>query len=171
MTDNTKFNYGPVSDRDNVVCTCQRPGDAHDLTTGKIIVQTSLESWLPYIKNEQGVRRVLILFEENEMEHYDESLLEAYEKAGLKAHWEPLSKPSSYGRIMAILDECFATGERITAHCTGGTGRSGRVAAGWLMHKYHLSDKDATMEVLACATAHGVSRLGSVTELNKWIAR
>lgn len=172
FTDKTKFNYGPASYRDDIVVTCERPGGdpPKGSENSKIDTQAALDEWLPYIRDEKAVKRVLIVFDENEMEHYDGNLLEAYEKAGFKAHWEPLSRPSSYHRIMAILDDCVAQHDRITIHCTHGQGRAGRVAAGWLMHKYGLSDKDATLEVLACATAHGVSRLGSPMALNKWIA-
>lgn len=172
LTDKTRFNFGPASDRDHVVFTCERPGgDPPPGPDAKIDLTAALVPWIPFIKDEKGIQHVLVLFDENEMEHYDGDLLAAYQKAGLQTHWEPVSKPLSYRRIMAILDDCFAKRERIVMHCTHGLGRSGRVANGWLMHKYKLSDKDATLEALACATKHGVSRLGSPSELNKWIAR
>jgi protein-tyrosine phosphatase len=131
----------------------------------------ALKPWLAYVRDEKGIQRVLVLIDDNEMDHYDRDLLEAYENAGLQVHWEPLSKPGSHSRVMAILDDCAAKRERIVAHCTHGQGRSGRVAAGWLVHRYGKTDQEATLEVLESAREHGVSRMGTVTELNKWLVR
>jgi hypothetical protein len=171
-TAKTKFNYGPASYRDDIVVTCERPGGDPIGGTKKIPLVTALEAWRPYVQDEKSVRHVLILLDDNELEQYDGGdLVDAYERVGLTVHWEPLSKPASFQRIMSILDECYTKKERVAAHCTKGQGRSGRVAAGWLVHRYSLTPETATLEVLATATTHGVSRLGSVVELVKWMNR
>jgi protein-tyrosine phosphatase len=51
------------------------------------------------------------------------------------------------------------------AYCTHGMGRSGRVAAGWLVHKYGLSVEEAVDEALEAARIHGVERMGSPRQL------
>lgn len=72
---------------------------------------------------------------------------------------------------MAELNVLFEKGEKAVAHCTHGMGRSGRVAAGWLVYKYGLDTEEATEAVLAAARLNGVERMGSVRALNAWVGK
>lgn len=70
---------------------------------------------------------------------------------------------------MTELEQCDARGENAVAHCTHGMGRSGRVAAGWLVHKYGQTVEAAVEETLEAARQHGVERMGSPRQLAEWM--
>ena len=88
--------------------------------------------------------------------------------AGLEPHHIPYSSTDSHANIMKLLDEIHAKKERVVAHCTHGMGRSGRVAAGWLMHHYNLNVEEAVTEALDAARKFGVERMGSPQQLQGW---
>jgi protein-tyrosine phosphatase len=163
-------NFGPVSNRDMTVCTCQRPGG--DAGPGRLETSLVLPEWIEYIKNQNDVTNVIILMSENELqEAYEGSLIHAYENAGMtQVYHVPMSSPGAHDKIMTILNDVERRGERVTAHCTHGMGRSGRVAAAWLVHRYNLSLEQATMEVLEMARKNGVERMGAPWRLQAWIS-
>ena len=72
---------------------------------------------------------------------------------------------------MAQLRDIEASGEKVTAHCTHGMGRSGRVAAGWLVERHGLTPEQATDQTLQAAREHGVERMGAVGLLEKWMTK
>jgi protein-tyrosine phosphatase len=73
-------------------------------------------------------------------------------------------------KILAVIDQAEENGQRVVTHCTGGVGRSGRVAAAWLVHRYGLSPEEATKEVLEMAATAHVNRKGSAELLEAWLA-
>ena len=170
-TDKAPFNFGPVSKRDDVVFTCERPGG--DPGEGsQLNLEEAMKTWIPFMQQGKDVQAVLVLLEDDELAQYEGgNLIDAYQKHGLQVFHKSLKSSESYAFIMEVLDSCYVMNRRIVVHCTHGMGRSGRVAAGWLIHKYGLTPEQATLDVLATATAHGVTRMGSVTELQKWMNR
>ena len=165
-------NFGPASTRDTTVYTCERPGGDPGDDTVKINTKTSVQEWVEYMTSEsRKIKHVIILLEPTELDVYDEpGLLQAYQEAGIIVHHLPIASPKSFATIMNQLDDIHAKGERAVAHCTHGMGRSGRVAAGWLVHKYGLSCEDAVQEGLAAARTAGVERMGAPRQLQAWIS-
>jgi hypothetical protein len=169
---NTLYNFGPASTRDSIVYTCERPG--RDPQPGaKIDTSTVVREWKEFMSHpERSIQHVLILVGDDELSVYDEpGLIQAYNDAGVTVHLIPLTSEKSFSKIMTVLDEIAEKKERIAAHCTHGKGRSGRIAAGWLVHKYGLSPEEATEETLAAARTYGVERLGAPKKLAHWIAK
>lgn len=128
-------NFGPVSNRDNIVFTSERPGgDPVDKTT-KIPTLTVVEPWVKYMTTtappDRAIKHVIILLGDDELADYEPpGLISAYEAAGIVPYHIPMSANDSHKAILAKLDELYSQNERVIAHCTHGMGRSGRVAAG-----------------------------------------
>lgn len=179
------YNFGPVSLRDTLVYTCERPGgdpnlhnDGHEAST-KIAPKQAVEGWMKFMTHpDRQIQHVIILLSKNELEEgYEEpGLLAAYQekldemKSEYKFQFHHIHfTPSSHDETMAKLDSITKLNEKVVVHCTHGMGRSGRVAAAWLVHQYGLSGEDATEEVLDIARQHHVQRMGAVNKLTDWI--
>ena len=168
------FNFGPASGRDAVVYTCERPGG--DLSLSGAVVNTLIptvkvvQEWMQFMTAKK-IQHVFILLSETELEDYEEpGLIQAYNNTKtITVHHIPFASEDSYRNIMAELDTVYNQKEKAVVHCTHGMGRSGRVAAGWLVHKYGLDVEQATEEVLETARQHGVERMGNPRELTEWI--
>ncbi|KAG7338656.1 dual specificity phosphatase [Nitzschia inconspicua] len=168
----TLHNFGPASSRDTVVYTCERPGG--ETSTGdKLKTIEKVREWKDFMSHpDRNIKHVIILLGDDELEDYeDPGLIEAYKAVGVTAHHIPYTSENSFSKIMAVLDEVAGKGERVVAHCTHGMGRSGRIAAGWLVHKYGLTAEEASEEVLATARANGVERMGAPTQLTLWMEK
>eukprot|EP00545_Synedropsis_sp_CCMP1620_P008302 CAMPEP_0119010018 /NCGR_PEP_ID=MMETSP1176-20130426/4741_1 /TAXON_ID=265551 /ORGANISM="Synedropsis recta cf, Strain CCMP1620" /LENGTH=204 /DNA_ID=CAMNT_0006962611 /DNA_START=113 /DNA_END=727 /DNA_ORIENTATION=- len=172
------FNFGRASSRDEILYTCERPGGDPDLV-GNSNNKISMDQVTPQIDfmKQKGISHVLILLDDNELEHYETPnlLLEAYHKAGMVTHRQPMGEPGAAASILTIIKECSDDNEqnrnvkKIAAHCTHGMGRSGRVAAAWLTEQYRLNPNEATDEVIAFARHMGIERLGNAEKLAAWL--
>lgn len=165
-------NFGPASSRDAVVNTCERPGGDPGGIGSKIHTEEEVDEWMRFMTTpERAIGHVVVLLADVELEAYDgPGLIAAYEARGIIVHHIPYASDGSFRRIMAVLDDLNERGENAVAHCTHGMGRSGRVAAGWLVHKYGLSVEEAVGEALEAARRHGVERMGSPRQLAQWMA-
>jgi len=161
------FNFGQASTRDQIIYTCERPGG--DLPNVSKIKPEPCKNHIEFLR-ENGIAIVLILLDDNEMDHYEEpGLLKMYEEAGIRWHRQPMGNEKAATNIMKLLQDCKEQDEKVVVHCTHGMGRSGRVAAGWLVTFYGLSPEAATQEVMEYAEKHGIQRLGSVRQLVNWL--
>lgn len=172
----TLHNFGPASYRDEILFTCERPG-GDPPSPDALIPASTVKEWANFMKS-KGITDVLILLEDEELNNYESpGLLELYKQEGLRAHREPMGKPGVSTRIKEVIRKVSETktqqGEmgRVVAHCTHGMGRSGRVAAGWLVMQYGLSPVQATAEAIAAAQDHGVERMGAPAQLETWLAQ
>jgi protein-tyrosine phosphatase len=167
---NNPHNFGPASARDAIVNTCERPGG--DTKGRKINTQETVEEWIQFMTvPERNIKHFFMLLTDKELEAYEEpGLLQAYKKGGIKVHHIPYVSEISFKTIMADLDELDEKKEKAVAHCTHGMGRSGRVAAGWLVHRYGLPAEQAVEEALNAAREYGVERMGSPRQLTEWMA-
>lgn len=177
-TDNT-HNFGPASARDCFVNTCERPGG--DLTlegARKIPTLKVVSEWVDYMTAPgRNIRHVFILLTDDELGAYEQpGLIAAYESHGITVHHIPYASEKSFAKIMSELEilnnqqhDKKSIGNAVV-HCTHGVGRSGRVAAGWLVHKYGLSVEEAIEETLTAARNAGVQRMGSPKQLAEWMA-
>jgi hypothetical protein len=163
-------NFGPASARDTVLYTAERPGNP----TGKtdVIPDEKVQEWIAFMK-EKGIGRVIILLDDNEFTNYcgDLGLLAMYEAGGLQYNVQSMNAPGASENIMAILQASEKGQEKVVTHCTGGVGRSGRVAAGWLVERYNLTPALATEEALAQGAASGINRKGDASALAAWLGK
>ena len=162
------YNFGPASGRDEIVFTCERPGGD---TKGAMIPTTSeVSKWMTFMSTKQ-ISHVIILLEETELEAYEPpGLIPAYQTAGMIVHHVPYSSPNAATRILEIVEEVSQkNNKKVVAHCTHGMGRSGRVAAAWLVKKYHLTPLDAVEEALEAARTTSVERMGAPRQLQEWM--
>jgi putative intracellular protease/amidase len=158
-------NFGPASSRDTFLYTAERPGNP----PGKkdLVPDEKVYEYIAFMK-EQGVARVLLLLDEQEIAIYSD-LLAMYTAGGLQYNIQSMNEEGAAKKVMAILKASEEQGERVCTHCTGGIGRCGRVAAAWLVERYNLSPTVATEETLAQASASGVTRNGDATALSEWL--
>lgn len=162
----SRHNFGPASMRDNVLYTACRPGDP----PGKLdaISDESVEEWINFMK-EHGVHRVISLLDENEYSNYDADLRKQYADGGLEYLCQEIRQEGAFANISQYIHQAAANEEKVVAHCTGGIGRAGRVAAGWLVHRYGLTATEATEETLSAASKANVIRKGDVIALTAWL--
>lgn len=108
----------------------------------------SVEEDLRVIQDE-SIRRILCLITEDEFETYGVSDLKAkYASAGLDVRYMPIrdqSVPAAEPLAQALdwIDKSVAAGERVLVHCVGGLGRSGLLAAAYLIRKKSMSAGEA----------------------------
>jgi protein-tyrosine phosphatase len=162
----TPFNFGPASDRDTILYTCERPGgDLGD----SMIPNESVKIWIDYMKS-QHIKHVLVLLDDNELESYQEpGLLKLYENGGLSYFRVPMGDEGASQRVVNFVKEKEIDGEKVVAHCTHGMGRSGRVAAGWVAARYEVSPEKATEEAMNTAIQHKIHRMGNSQLLTNWL--
>jgi hypothetical protein len=160
-------NFGPASSRDTFLYTAERPGNP----PGKkdLVPDEKVYEYITFMK-EQGVARVLLLLDEQEIAIYSD-LLNMYTAGGLLYNIQSMNEEGAAKKVMAILKASEEQGERVCTHCTGGIGRCGRVAAAWLVERYNLTPAVATEETLAQAAASGVTRNGDATALSEWLGK
>jgi hypothetical protein len=161
----TLHNFGPASSRDTILYTAERPGNPPGKNDP--VPDEKVHEYITFMK-EQGVGRVLLLLDANEMAIYSD-LLAMYKAGGLEYNVQSMNEEGAAQKLMAILMASEEQGERVCAHCTGGIGRSGRIAAAWLVERYDLTPAVATEEVLAQAAASGVTRKGDASALSEWL--
>jgi putative intracellular protease/amidase len=160
-------NFGPASSRDTVVYTSERPGNP--LGKNDLVPDEKVHEYITFMKD-QGIGRVLLLLDENEITIYSD-LLAMYQAGGLQYNMQSMNEEGAAKKVLAILKASEQQGERVCAHCTGGIGRSGRVAAAWLVERYDLTPDVATEEVLAQAATSGVTRNGDASTLSEWLGK
>ncbi|GAB4317302.1 MAG: hypothetical protein Kow0069_19970 [Promethearchaeota archaeon] len=96
---------------------------------------------------EQGVTHVLVLLSREEIHRYGvEGLFDAYAAAGLAVHHLPVldqSRPSVEETDAAVdwMEEATSRGGNVLVHCVGGLGRSGVVAACFLVRRGFSPDE------------------------------
>jgi hypothetical protein len=160
-------NFGPASSRDTFLYTAERPGNP----PGKkdLVPDEKVYEYIAFMK-EQGVARVLLLLDAQEIAIYSD-LLAMYQAGGLQYNMQSMNEKGAAKKVVDILKASEQQGERVCAHCTGGIGRSGRVAAAWLVERYNLTPDVATEEVRAQAATSGVTRNGDASALSEWLGK
>uniref|UniRef100_A0A7S3L959 protein-tyrosine-phosphatase n=1 Tax=Amphora coffeiformis TaxID=265554 RepID=A0A7S3L959_9STRA len=166
----TFYNFGPASSRDEIVFTCERPG-ADPEGGGKIPTTAVVQEWATFMKS-KGIQRVLVLLSDGELGDYEEpGLLQCYTDLGFQVYRNPMGVEGSAPNAAKLLKEAERANEKVVAHCTHGKGRSGRVAAGWLIMRYGLSPQEATREAVQTAVQFGMERMGDAKLLEEWLNR
>ena len=86
----------------------------------------------------EGVTNVIALLAPDEYATFygpPDSMCQIYRKAGINCLCQSMFDADASTNIFAFLHDVEARNEKVVAHCTGGIGRAGRVAAGWLMER------------------------------------
>ena len=162
-----EYNFGPASTHDEIVFTSERPGGDPD-EDGEIKDATVVK-WVNFMKD-KGITDVLILLEDNELETYESpGLMKMYEREGLVQHRAPMGKPGACDTAMSVINDVKAKSGKVVAHCTHGMGRSGRIAAGWLVTEYGLTAQQTTDEAIRLAEEIGMEQMGAPHLLEKWL--
>lgn len=166
----TPYNFGPASTRDDIVFTSERPGGDPPAANVKVSMD-AVQKQIDFFKA-KGIRHVLILLDDHELDIYEPpGLITKYSENGLTVHRNPMGIAGSSENAKRILQKAMNRKEKMVAHCTHGMGRSGRIAAGWLVMQYGLTPSQATEEVLQTAREHGVERMGDVRALEQWLSK
>ena len=128
------FNFGAASARDNILFTAEQPG--YPATGGVTDRNLRAHAWMAFMTQQQGIRNVIALLDENEIANYKEpGLLSLYEEADMNCLVQPMNGKNACKNIIDFVQRAEANNEKVVVHCTGGIGRAGRVAACWLMKR------------------------------------
>ena len=144
-------NFGPAADGERLVFGSGRPGFPEQL-----VPEDEIRAWLDAMA-EHEIRRVVCLLDQTQLAYYGslgEGLIARYRECfGVDRvlHEEVrdrgLVTPGGLVEILAFLDAAVAADERVVVHCSGGSGRTGQVLAGWLVHSRGLDPEDALQAV------------------------
>jgi protein-tyrosine phosphatase len=163
----TLHNFGPASPLDSILFSAERPGNP--LAKDGRVKTEQVDDWINFIRS-KGITNVIALLDESELGIYEApGLLKMYEQAGMKCYLKPMGKEGASENILATIDQVEQRGEKVVTHCTGGSGRCGRVAAAWVSHRYKLAPEVATLIVLDQAAKSGVERVGHTEKLIEWL--
>jgi hypothetical protein len=141
------YGFGPSSREDEFLYGAQRSG-----FPGKFVQRQVVDEWTAFMKK-QGIRRVVCLLSEEELEYYptlEGGLLGVY--AGVFGPDNVLWAPTADRRLCsgeAIKHICYflrtgmLNGQKSVVHCSAGLGRTGQVLAAWLVYHYSISERKA----------------------------
>lgn len=139
----------------------------------------SLAEDIEVMKSEK-IKAVLVLITLDEFEEYGVSeLIGEYKNSGFEVLHKPVadqSVPSQRQRddILQWLEQKTSQGQHVLVHCVGGLGRSGTIAAMYLMKMNHLNAREAIRAVRAARSERAIesnSQLRSIREFEQHLSR
>jgi protein-tyrosine phosphatase len=159
-----KFGYGPAFADERIVFGAQRPGyPSHRVNDDDIA------EWIDCMQGD-GIKCVCCLLTPDQLGFYGNGLLNTYLAAfgqqrvsSIPIEDFHLCSPTLLReRILPFLEKSDIKGEKVVVHCSGGSGRTGLVLAGWLVFRHGLSVDEA----LATVKKNGRNPLESVEQGN-----
>lgn len=132
-----RANLGPVAPDGAVFGAC-RPGH----------LGGDVDSWTAALAD-RGIDTVCCLLSAGEAARWKlpDRYADAFETAHVPIRDRHLPTPDRLQRVLARLDAATADGGRAAVHCNAGLGRTGIVAAAWLVHDRGLTPADAVAAV------------------------
>ncbi len=137
--------FGPAMVGERLVFGARRPG--YPLSR---VPPAFVDEWLAFMCG-RGIRRVVCLLPEGQLAYYPGGLLgryRAYFGAG-RVCWAPtedFTLVDEHALINMVLPFLFGAErqrEPVVIHCSGGIGRTGHVAAAWLVARHGHSNRQA----------------------------
>jgi len=110
----------------------------------------------------KGIKRVLVLLNENEQAFYNEPLIETYGRFFAEVVQLPQNSSATLHVVLEALRDAEELNEPIVVHCSTGQGRTGTILALWLHHRYSLPIPAAVTECMEYANANGAVRKPSI---------
>ena len=162
-------NFARVSGRDELVYGSSRPGYSKDNEKPGAVTTEEVVLWCQFMQ-ENGVRRILSLLGDDEVEWYAEPIADSLAAHGFDGNHYTRAGVFVDGAVEVMLDafkRADAAGEKIVVHCSGGGGRASLGFGVWLMHKYGLSAEEAAQEIADTAAVEGSNRRPDAAKLQQ----
>jgi len=139
-----EFYFSAAFEEEKMVFGAQRPA-----YSSKNVEEGEVRVWIDFM-NGNGIRRVVCLLPQEQLEYYTSPPLDVYEKEFGRENvlWAPvedfhLCDKETLRKILQFLKDADDNRERVVVHCSGGLGRTGHVLAAWLVFGRGFSIKDA----------------------------
>jgi len=139
-----KFGFCTAFEDEKIVFGVQRPE-----CPSENVGEDEVREWINFIKD-KGIRRVVCLLPQKQLEYYTPPLLDVYEKEFGRDNvlWVPVKDLHLCGeemlrKILQFLKDADNKGERVVVHCSGGPGRTGHFLAAWLAFERRFSIEGA----------------------------
>ena len=186
----TSLNLGPASERDDIVWgsagsrKLQKPDGSPNGNNLPVPNQTprtprtprsAVRSWIQLVKSTYGIKRLLVVLTNEEVEQYEEDLLATYRKAfgeDRVHHVADLFMTRSQNvlqRILGYMNDAFDAKEKILVHCVSGQVRTACVLGVWLHHKYTMDVGSSVDRINNFAAENGLRRSASIQRVMRII--
>lgn len=143
-----QFRFAPASFEEQIVFGSERPGYG-----SRDVPESQVDEWLSFME-QQGVKRVCCLLDEEQLDYYNHKpLLQAYEERfgmtnvlhALVPDFTLCDTQLLTEKIMPFLEHSKSSSQKTVVHCAGGKGRTGHILAAWIVR----SEKRTPEEALA----------------------
>ena len=172
-----RYKFCGAFEGEDIVFGAERPG-----YPSKDVDEHEVMEWIDYMKR-NGIKRVVCLLPDEQLEYYNVPLLEIYEREFGKENvlWAPikdfhLCDKDTLKKILRFLKDADTKGEKMVVHCSGGLGRTGHVLCAWLVFGRGFSVKDAIYTVMNTgrdpyeAVRRGNADERDLIDLLKWVS-
>jgi protein-tyrosine phosphatase len=140
------YGFSPAAPGEKKVFGANRPGYPYPTVT-----KDEIKDWIDHMQK-KGIKRVVNLLTQNDMEgYYRSDLMAQYQHAfgnenvlNAPIRDFTIPKKETIERINKFID---ASPEKTVVHCSAGLGRTGQVLKNYLMHKYHMKNDQAIKTV------------------------